>query len=76
MNIFVKPRAGGRVRMPERQSQVMSASGAWVPRDHYYERLLIAGDVVEAKPPTKAIARKQSAPAKESAGKDTQAGPT
>ena len=45
--IYVKPADGGRVRQPERGSRVMPVVGDWVSRDMYYERLLIAGDVVE-----------------------------
>ncbi len=44
--VFVKPAEGGRVRMPERNSNVMPAEGALVPRIDYYERLILAGDVV------------------------------
>lgn len=43
--IFVKPANGGRVRQPERQSRVMPAEGAYVPRNAHYERLLATGDV-------------------------------
>ena len=50
-NVFVKPQEGGRVRMPERGGKVMSAEGQLVPRNDYYERLLLAGDVVEDKDP-------------------------
>lgn len=49
--IYVKPAPGGRVRMPERRSAVMADAGAYVPRNDYYERLLIGGDVVEVEPP-------------------------
>jgi hypothetical protein len=49
--IYVKPRAGGRVRMPERGSRPMPAEGSWVPRGDYYERLLISGDVTICEPP-------------------------
>ena len=57
--LFVRPRNGGRVRQPERRGQVMPAEGAFVPRDAYYERLLVAGDVVEADPPADAAAAVQ-----------------
>lgn len=50
-SIYVKPRAGGRVRMPERNYLPMPEAGAWVPRHDYYERLLIGGDVVITDPP-------------------------
>lgn len=50
--IYVKPREGGRVRMPERNSIPMPDTGAWVPRIDYYERLLIGGDIVACDAPT------------------------
>lgn len=49
--IYVKPSPGGRVRMPERNFIPMPATGAWVSRVDYYERLLIGGDVVICDPP-------------------------
>lgn len=49
--IYVKPAPGGRVRMPERRSKVMAAEGARVPRNDYYERLLLTGDVVLSEEP-------------------------
>jgi hypothetical protein len=49
--VYVKPREGGRIRQPERNGKVMPDGGAPVPRDSYYERLLISGDVVETDPP-------------------------
>lgn len=54
--IYVKSRAGGRVRMPERNSIPMPDAGAWVPRNDFYERLLISRDVVECDPPAEAPA--------------------
>lgn len=54
-SIFVRPAAGSRVRQPERASRVMPESGDRVPRNSYYERLILAGDVVladQASPPT------------------------
>jgi hypothetical protein len=51
--IFVKPRAGGRVRMPERDFRPMRTEGEWVQRNDFYERLLIGGDVVICEPPSK-----------------------
>lgn len=65
--IYVAPAAGGRVRQPDRQSRVMPAEGAWVPRNAHYERLLASGDVREATPPQ---AAQTSEPAPD-AGKST-----
>lgn len=54
-SIYVKPAPGGRIRMPERNNNVMPETGAWVPNDSFYQRLLIGGDVVlvEASKPQK-----------------------
>jgi len=49
--VYVKPRAGGRVRMPDRNFMPMPQTGAWVRRIDYYERLLICGDIVISDPP-------------------------
>lgn len=54
--IYVTPAPGGRVRQPERAGRVMPPEGAFVPRDTFYERLLLSGDVVEAAPPAKPAA--------------------
>jgi hypothetical protein len=72
--IYVKPRAGGRVRMPERHSRVMPEEGAFVPRIDYYERLLICGDVAICEPPSLPA----PAPAKKEtvAKEQSQGGPT
>ena len=61
--IYVKPRTGGRVRMPERGSRPMPAEGSWVPRGDYYERLLISGDVTICEPPATKAPAKRDAPA-------------
>lgn len=50
--VYVKPRPGGRVRMPDRQYRVMSNEGDWVPRIDFYERLIIGGDLIVSDPPT------------------------
>ncbi len=61
MMIYVKPAPGGRVRMPERGSRLMSNEGAWVPRNDYYERLLISGDIAVCDvPATRAAVKKKS----------------
>jgi hypothetical protein len=60
--IYVKPRAGGRVRMPERGSRPMPTEGSWVPRGDYYERLLISGDVVICEPPAEKAPAKREVP--------------
>jgi hypothetical protein len=45
--VYVKPAfEGGRIRMPDRDSKVMPAEGHTVPRIDFYERLIIAGDLV------------------------------
>lgn len=49
--VYVKPKDGGRVRQPERASRVMPAEGDLVPRNGYYTRLLIGGDVVACDAP-------------------------
>lgn len=51
--VYVKPKEGGRVRQPERGSRVMPAEGALVPRNGYYTRLIMAGDVVVGTAPEK-----------------------
>ena len=43
--VFVKPAEGARVRMPDRNSNVMPAEGAIVPRSVYYERLIMTGEI-------------------------------
>ena len=48
---YVKPREGGRVRMPERDSTVMPSHGAWIEVTDYYQRLLLADDIALADPP-------------------------
>jgi hypothetical protein len=44
--VFVKPAKGGRVRMPDRNSNAMPAEGMFVPRSSYYERLIVTGDLI------------------------------
>ncbi|NEV79281.1 DUF2635 domain-containing protein [Rhodopseudomonas sp. BR0C11] len=67
-SIYVKPREGGRVRMPERNYNVMPAEGATVPRVDYYERLLIGGDIsIADPPPAKPATPPESKPAEETA---------
>lgn len=60
--VYVKPSEGARIRQPDRNGQVMPEVGALVPRDSYYERLLIGGDIVETDQPKVAPAS-QPAPA-------------
>lgn len=62
-SIFVKPREGGRVRMPERNFRPMDPKGEWVPRHDYYERLLIGGDIVICDPPQEAVSSPEPTPA-------------
>lgn len=61
--VYVKPAPGCRVRQPERRSRVMPAEGAFVPRDSYYERLIISGDLVVSPKPAPAAAPASPAPA-------------
>lgn len=61
-DIFVKPAPGGRVRMPERGSQVMPEGGAHVPDTPYYQALLAAGDVVLADVPSQQPAKQVGQP--------------
>jgi hypothetical protein len=61
--VYVKPSKGARIRQPERGGQVMSDSGALVPRDVYYERLIIGGDVIESDPPKASSENPKPAPA-------------
>lgn len=49
---YVKPREGGRVRMPERNSMVMPPEGAWIEVSDYYQRLLLAEDIEPTPPPS------------------------
>lgn len=51
--VYVKPIDGGRVRQPERSSRVMAAAGDTVPRNSYYTRLILAGDLVICPAPVK-----------------------
>jgi hypothetical protein len=62
--VYVKPREGGRIRMPDRNFTVMPATGMLVERDMFYERLIISGDLAVCEPPAKAPAPAQ-APAKD-----------
>lgn len=48
--IFVTPRAGARVRMPDRNSAVMPSAGYWVPRTVHYETLISCGDIIVSDP--------------------------
>lgn len=52
--VYVKPN-GGRVRMPDRGGNVMPDEGTTVPRIDYYERAIIAGDVVICDPPKEEV---------------------
>lgn len=47
MKVYVKPRIGGRVRMPERNFAPMGEGGARVPLTDYYQRLITGGDLME-----------------------------
>jgi hypothetical protein len=60
--VYVKPRAGGRVRMPDRKFRVMPAEGTIVQRIDYYERLIIAGDLIITDPPAPAAPPKSAEP--------------
>lgn len=44
--VNVKPAPGARVRQPERNNRVMPGEGDRVPRNTYYERLIISGDLI------------------------------
>ncbi len=52
--VYVRPRPGGRVRMPDREFRPMDSAGATVPRIDYYERLIITGDLAICDPPAAA----------------------
>jgi hypothetical protein len=54
--VYVKPRAGGRIRMPDRNFRPMPAEGATVQRSDFYERLILTGDLIVTTPPPKASA--------------------
>lgn len=54
--VYVKPSPGGRVRMPDRDFRPMPEEGAHVPRNDYYERLIIGGDLEITDPPVEATA--------------------
>lgn len=61
-SVYVKPRAGGRVRMPERNYRPMAPEGSWVERIDYYERLIISGDLATCEPPQDPPAAQPSEP--------------
>lgn len=44
--VFVKPADGARIRMPDRNSNVMPAEGMLVPRNVYYERMIVTGELI------------------------------
>lgn len=44
--VFARPADGGRVRMPDRGGNPMPSDGMVIPRNAYYERLLVTGDLV------------------------------
>lgn len=67
MQIFVTPNKGARVRMPDRNSAVMSEKGAWINRDVHYETLIANGDVIVADPQPAHPATDALAPADKSA---------
>lgn len=71
--VFVKPASGGRVRQPERQMNVMPESGAYVPLNSHYERLLATGDIERAEAPQKSV---EEQPAPTTTQKPTSAGRT
>ncbi|WP_454626950.1 DUF2635 domain-containing protein [Bradyrhizobium cenepequi] len=52
--VFAKPREGGRVRRPDQNFRPMREEGESVPCIDYYNRLLIAGDLVLCDPPADA----------------------
>jgi hypothetical protein len=64
--VYVKPSEGGRVRQPERGNRVMPAIGDLVPRDGYYERLIIGGDVIVCEAPAPAPTIEPALPAPKS----------
>lgn len=51
--VYVKPAEGARVRQPNRNSRVMPDEGDHVPRNDFYQKLIISGDLIECDPPTK-----------------------
>lgn len=63
--VFVKPAEGGRVRMPDRGGNVMPAEGMLIPRNAYYERLIITGDLVVDEGKTAEHEQKSAPPAPE-----------
>lgn len=71
--VYVKPRDGGRVRQPERGSKVMPDAGAFVPRNSYYERLILSEDVAICDPPKAKVPA--AAPASQSAGAAAEPAP-
>ncbi len=60
--VYVRPAAGCRIRQPERASRVMPDSGDFVPRNSYYERLIISGDVTIGEVPSKPMPNDTSVP--------------
>lgn len=61
--VYVKPAEGARIRQPDRGGAVMPDAGALVPRDSYYERLIVTRDVVETDPPAEETAAEPASPA-------------
>lgn len=49
--VFVKPRPGFVVRMPERAMAKLPEAGATVPLDGYWQARLRDGDALRADPP-------------------------
>lgn len=49
--VFVKPADGVRIRQPNRNNRIMPADGDTVPRNDFYTRLILSGDLVESDPP-------------------------
>lgn len=60
--VFVKPAEGARIRQPEQGSRIMPAAGVRVPRDAYYERLILTGNLVETDGPKENVKEDPPAP--------------
>jgi len=71
--IYVKPSSGGRIRMPERNFEPMPADGAFVPRDDFYEQLLLGGDVVACDPPLQPACNPETPASDAPSGADSRA---
>jgi len=58
MKIFVKPREGMIILRPD-TGRKLEASGEFVPKNTFWARRILDGDVVECQPPTQEVKKEQ-----------------